>query len=192
MRSVALSAVVLCQSHVSSILPVVLHNSSSHPSLKTPPAYSSTLSISFQSAFVASSLIYGEGLTPSSWQHKVRMTLLSLWFLRPYERTRLNKSNGKRSAVHWLARTRSSCRSFVVKWRQNPPDCPLLLYCSSCLIRAEGAGHSPEAVVETLSGGARASRIAMADLRPCQCKDAPRMSTGQGLIGKQQTTNRTM
>jgi len=70
--------------------------------MKTLPACSCPLSISFQSAFIASSLIYGDGLTPSSWQNKVRMALPSLWFMRPCERTWLNEPNSKHSAVHWL------------------------------------------------------------------------------------------
>jgi len=45
-------------------------------------------------------------------------------------------------------------------------------------MRAEGAGHEPEAVVEKLWVGARASGIAMTDMRQCECKDAPRMSAG--------------
>ena len=46
------------------------------------------------------------------------------------------------------------------------------------LIRAGGAGHEPEAVVEKLLVGTRASGVAMTDMRPCECKDAPRMSPG--------------
>jgi len=47
--------------------PPQLHNSSSHPSLKTPLACSYTRSISLHSAFIASSLMNGDGLTSSSW-----------------------------------------------------------------------------------------------------------------------------